>query len=97
MTVTIVLALATLGDATQIGSFLLAKDCHLSLTFSNTNFANVHEPFVKTLFIARLSVLMLRVDMLNVFMLSVIMLSVIMLSVKAPKKLVRLYPINLSA
>jgi hypothetical protein len=38
-TVTIVLALATLGGATQIGSFILAKDCHVMLlmTFSPTN------------------------------------------------------------
>jgi hypothetical protein len=42
----IVLALATVGGATQIGSFLLVKDSHVSLlpTFLLTNFASVHKP-----------------------------------------------------
>jgi hypothetical protein len=57
MTVTIVLALATLGDATQIGMFLFLVaqpkychiaqgDCHvfLSLTVSLTNVINVNDP-----------------------------------------------------
>jgi hypothetical protein len=42
----IVLTVATLGGATQIGSFLLVKDSHvsLSLTFSRINFAMYTSP-----------------------------------------------------
>jgi hypothetical protein len=45
--VTIILALATLGDATQIEMILIAKASKedlIYLTFSPTNFANVQKP-----------------------------------------------------
>jgi hypothetical protein len=44
--VTILVALATLGDATQIEMILIpkaSKEGAISLTYSPTNFANVHE------------------------------------------------------
>jgi hypothetical protein len=51
MLVTIVLALATLGDATQVEMILIAKASRVAIfrafsqAFLHTNLANVNEPY----------------------------------------------------